>query len=97
MAQTMREENGSHSFLDEFFDGILVDDSDLNQVFNKNPFGKQMHVLPVYSRPKDSIDSFLRFIDCVVDLSLLLGEFSTNWECDCLICAISVPFSAHVM
>lgn len=49
MTQTMREENCSNSFLDKFFDGVLVDDSDLNQMLDKHSFGKQMHVFPVYS------------------------------------------------
>jgi hypothetical protein len=50
MTQTMREENSTYSFLNEFFHWEFVNDPNLNQVFNDDFFSYQMHIFPVDTR-----------------------------------------------
>jgi hypothetical protein len=50
MTQTMREENGTNSFLNKFFHRVFIYKPDLNEMLKNDFFGKQMHVVPFDAR-----------------------------------------------
>jgi hypothetical protein len=93
----VREEHGSDSFLEQLLNREIVNDTDLYQMMNNYFLCEQVHILPIYSRLESFQYSFLGRVNCMINLLLFFCEFSINGKSNRNVCAITVPFSSHVM
>ena len=76
MSKTVREEDGSNSVLDQLFHREIFDDAYLDEMFQDDLLGKEVHLVPFDSGFKLSFDSFLSLKYSSIDSSLFLVELT---------------------
>ena len=89
VTHSVRHENETNTFLHHLID-VSCETAQLYKALKDGSLCKLMEINPVNAWLKFCKDAPGRFKDNIVDLSLLLGELSINWEGNCHIRTVMI-------